>query len=688
MRIYFLLLFFAGSVIRNPAYTQSTDQIHYENRELIAGFLESEDMNADDYESVIESIEYLYQYPLNLNSASEQELLMIPFLNPFQINSLIEYRDTEGDFLSIYELGLVYGFTEELIMRILPYLKLDELKPAYYPELKNMFLYGHHQATLSLRRVIEKQAGFEKFDSVNNDYVYPGNPWRYYMKYSYTSSGLLDAGITMEKDPGEDFFKGSNKKGFDYYSAHMAVNNAGPIKKLIIGDYRLQCGQGLTLWSGMAPGKSSLPLNVIKRGDPLKKYSSTDENNFFRGLAGVVDIGNFSITTFLSVKNIDVNITDTLENGDIMFSSFQTGGYHRTSAEIYDENSLNEKSWGSYITYRKGRLKVGLSLINYTFNKYRQESDQLYRAHDFTGNHLLNSGTDYTFTLGRIQFAGEFSYGNEKLAAINSAVLQVNKFASFAFMYRFYPPGYFALRSSAISEGSYNSNESGLYTGTVIKPVAGLTISAYTDLFRFPWATFRADASSSGYDILIESDYSVSKVIKMSMRLKHEGYEKAGRVEIERNSLLAWVKYTGLRYNFSYEMNGNLTLKTRMDYVKVKEEDIEPDEGFMIYQDIICHMEKIPLSLYFRYAYFHTDSYISRIYAYEQEPTASFSSTALYDKGNRSYLMIRYNYKSKISLWLRFAATNYRNKEIIGSGNDLISSNSRHELKFQLTAKF
>jgi len=172
------------------------------------------------------------------------------------------------------------------------------------------------------------------------------------------------------------------------------------------------------------------------------------------------------------------------------------------------------------------------------------------------------------------------------------------------------------------------------------------------------------------------------------MRLKHEGYEKTVSVESEHNSLLAGVKYTGLRYNFSYEMNGNLTLKTRVDYVRVKEEKIDPDEGFMIYQDIICHMEKLPLSLYFRYAYFHTDSYKSRIYAYEQETTASFSSTALYDQGNRSYLMMRYNYNSKISLWLRFAATHYRNKEIIGSGNDLIASNSRHELKFQLTAKF
>ena len=41
----------------------------------------------------------------------------------------------------------------------------------------------------------------------------------------------------MENDPGEDFFRGDNPQGFDFYSAYVMVNNAGPVKTFLAGDY-------------------------------------------------------------------------------------------------------------------------------------------------------------------------------------------------------------------------------------------------------------------------------------------------------------------------------------------------------------------------------------------------------------------------------------------------------------------
>ena len=63
---------------------------------------------------------------------------------------------------------------------------------------------------------------------------------------------IMLVSFTGEKDAGEEFFQGSQKNGFDFYSAHLFVQGFGTIKQLAIGDFQAQFGQGLTFWSGLA----------------------------------------------------------------------------------------------------------------------------------------------------------------------------------------------------------------------------------------------------------------------------------------------------------------------------------------------------------------------------------------------------------------------------------------------------
>ena len=55
----------------------------------------------------------------------------------------------------------------------------------------------------------------------------------------------MSIGFTMEKDAGEEFFKGKQSTGFDFYSAHCYIRNLGILKSLAIGDYHVSFGQGL-----------------------------------------------------------------------------------------------------------------------------------------------------------------------------------------------------------------------------------------------------------------------------------------------------------------------------------------------------------------------------------------------------------------------------------------------------------
>ena len=182
-------------------------------------------------------------------------------------------------------------------------------------------------------------------------------------RYRYQFRNNLSFGLTAEKDPGEQFFGENQKYGFDFYSAHAYVKDLGKIKKAVIGDYQVQFGQGLTTWSGLAFGKSAIVRNVKKRGVGLKPYTSVDENIFMRGGAATVGLDKFELTGFASYKSIDGNIvTDTTENIDeVVFSSFQRTGYHRTPGEIEDKDVLHELNTGGHLAYKSEKANIGIS---------------------------------------------------------------------------------------------------------------------------------------------------------------------------------------------------------------------------------------------------------------------------------------------------------------------------------------
>ena len=91
-----------------------------------------------------------------------------------------------------------------------------------------------------------------------------------------------------------------------------------------------------------------------------------------------------------------------------------------------------------------------------------------------------------------------------------------------------------------------------------------------------------------------------------------------------------------------------------------------------------------PFSGVLRLQYFETDGYNSRIYAYENDVLYSYSIPAFYDKGYRYYVTFNYDLTQKLSFWLRWAQTIYRDKTSIGSGLDEIDGNKRSEIKFQV----
>ncbi len=184
---------------------------------------------------------------------------------------------------------------------------------------------------------------------------YEGNRFRYYSRYRFEASDRFSAGITAEKDPGEAFFKGSNKTGFDFYSGHVSLNFKGPVQNITVGDFIVRSGQGLVLWQGFTTGKSVYTLDILKTSQGVRPYTSVDENFFFRGVSTSFKWGKANLNLFYSSKNTDANQIIS-ENGNLEFTSLQTSGYHRTDSEIEDEKSVKRTT-----DRRSCRIYISLS---------------------------------------------------------------------------------------------------------------------------------------------------------------------------------------------------------------------------------------------------------------------------------------------------------------------------------------
>src|SRR5665647_1136361 len=283
-----------------------------------------------DYDTFYEELMYFSENKINLNKTTRDELERLPFLSDIQVENIISHIYRFGALKTIYELQLIDGLDMTDIRRMLPFVVvgegIDSNKKIYWRDLTR---YGKNDLFFRFDKGLETKEGYQFLPEEDentaeaNDKKYVGNALYHSLKYRFHYKDRVQVGFTAEKDAGEQFI-GKTNNGYDFYSITAQLKDFGKFKTIVVGDFRANFGQGLVLRTDFGMGKSSYVLNVIPRNSGLKKYGSTDENNFFRGVGATVHLGRFDVTAFYSNKMIDGDTT----NGS--FSSMYKTGLHRT----------------------------------------------------------------------------------------------------------------------------------------------------------------------------------------------------------------------------------------------------------------------------------------------------------------------------------------------------------------------
>ena len=659
--IIFIILFFYSSSL----FSQ-TDTNYTATEDILNNLLEeSQDENISS--DLYDILEDLIQNPVNINTASNEDLQRIPNIDFSTAEQIINHRRKYGFFFSTSELYAIKEIPTDIVKKIIPFVTVSESavsinKNSSGSLLSNSKIYFRSRT----KNELQTTKGF-----IENKFA--GSNLNLYNRLQIRMNDNYQIGILTDKDAGE-------KDLNEFTSAHFFAKDLGHLKNLVIGDYYLEFGQGLTLWNAYGFSKGADAVYPVKKSDrKIVPYTSSSENNFLRGIAGIIDFNPLSVSIFYSKNKFDANIDEA--TGEI--TSTPLTGLHRTDTEISERKTGEETLIGERIDFSNENLfKIGILHYQSAFNHPFRPSS----VYDIEGDKFNYTSTAYDIFFSNINFFGEAVYDGTSVASITNLQLSFSRNLQFVSSVRSYPRNFVNLHGFSFGERSgAGTNEFGIYNGLRWRLPFGI-LNLYYDQFKFPYADFDNPLPSEGNEIFVELDSKPFNKVETLIRYKNERKELSFVVEDDKLILLR--KRENFRLEISYDISKQLRWKSRFEYnlYSVKDADLY-EKGFLFFQDL-RFIPTSNLNIYGRIVFFKTDSFNSAIYEYENDLTGILTNVAMYGEGTRLYFLLRYKVLSHIALSIKYSETYKPKEKTLGSGYSEINGNLDNRVSLQLDMSF
>jgi hypothetical protein len=312
---------------------------------------DEESMGEEAWLQYIEQLEWLHSHPLAINTATPEDMALLPFLTPAQIEAIQAYVHLDGPMKSLGELALIPAIDYHT-RQVLPLFftvghtkRSDGKKGGWF---RNM----HNTVDSRMDIPLYYRKGYQTGK-------YAGSPLYNRIRHSLESDHV-NIGAHVKKDPGERFY--------DSFGGYAMIHNKGIVRTAIIGDYRAGWGEGLVISRGTSTSKSNLMSNTSQGIRPMTGMA---ESGFLRGVA--ITLGrqadwnqrpkfSMSGTLFASYRALDATL-DAEGNAKTIVEN----GYHRTETEIAKKNNLPQVVI-DFITSHHGRSQTAYFYMQYCNN--------------------------------------------------------------------------------------------------------------------------------------------------------------------------------------------------------------------------------------------------------------------------------------------------------------------------------
>ncbi|MCL2245993.1 MAG: type II secretion system protein GspK [Lentimicrobiaceae bacterium] len=675
-RLLFLLLFFPFTLQAQLDSTSS--RIYFEE----TFFEDFEYLSIEEETDFIEELSEFYETleKININDLAPDVAFSILKISDYQYYQLQKYIAENGFLVSVYELASVEGFTVEYVQLLAPYITAVAVDKALKRTFKSLFKHPKHKLLMRYAQVLEKKAGYDK----NRTTHYVGTPQQYVFRYNFSASEHITLGFSGKKNAGEEFFKGSQKQGFGFYSVHLQVKKIGILQSVIAGDYRLHFGQGMIMGNGFMNNASG---EIRKTGAVLRPVTAMSQSNFLRGIA--LQLGNYKYngTLFYGHRFYDGNVVEVEPEQLAFEGAISSTGLYRTEAELKKRNALFNRVYGVHFHANFKPFKVGTQVMRSEFSLPVLPSTKPYQYFDFSGKGLCNISVDYQVLIKHHILFGEFAASSTKgYGILQGAIFKVDPRIKCAALFRHYSKNFAALDGKPYSKNSKLNNETGLLLTSEIILSKKINMTALFDIYQFHWLKYLIDKPIPYIDVSLLFDMALTRNCALLVRYTYKTQNKNFKEEQPYNQILETQQHR-LRVVFSYTFLQYLQFKSEISGIYNKNTHKNEDLfGMLVYQDVGINIAKIGLDFKLRLALFDTDTYDERLYAYENDLSYTFTINSYYYRGCKSYFILkwkgnRFEIQGKISRLLFF------NKNQISSGLELIDAPHKTEVKVQMVIK-
>lgn len=279
--------------------------------ELVEQLMDEDENSSFQWDTHFEELSELRENPININTATKEQLERFPFLSDQLVENILYYLYKYGPMLTRNELWMIEDIDRQTIHYLLPFIYFETPeKEQYKPNIKRILKYGKQELSTRVDIPFYTKAGYQQYPAEtlkkNPNKQYLGYGYYHNLRYSFHYRDQIYAGITAEKDAGEPFFTGQNKKGYDFYSLYLLIRNIGHIKTLALGNYRVSYGYGLVINTDFGMGKTATLSTLGNKSRGIRKHSSTDEYNYFQGMAVSYKLAKrWTLDGFYSYRKMD-----------------------------------------------------------------------------------------------------------------------------------------------------------------------------------------------------------------------------------------------------------------------------------------------------------------------------------------------------------------------------------------------
>ena len=562
--------------------------------------------------------------------------------NPINLNDSTElYRIRELNLLSEKDLNLITSHCQSQQLISIYQLQtleiqieaLKRIKDFIYIPIKDSPIAPTNKSTVYVGLQFQTP---QRSGSINK--VYIGSPIKTHIRYRTPLKKGWRLGLNLEKDLGEPLWYQND--GANNIALNLTYKGKGKLRKVLLGKYDISIGEGLFFGTSY---RINNPYFLSYKPTSIAKLTlSSKEYNYFEGATAQWRIRNTNINVFTSHRNLNGN------------SSIDKTGLFRTKKEMENRKTFKENIIGVQIGRHHKQNTFSWAGIVY--------NSELYTAKNRFLQSFYASKSYYNIT-----YSGEFALQDlDDWAILQKLNISVSDNSLFTVQFR-------SRKDSVFNEykSDYCSFSNGYENGVYYAFQHNLNEKWQ---FRLAFEDFKSNSAKITEPHYPKGNKILSEILRQSEQRKFT-------VQFLYKNIENSEQINKLRFFYQEELSDRIRWNTKLNLIK-EGENTNSSLQSNFYWNSLNEKNKVNFS----FCLFNTES--ESIYCQAPYFYGSYNSRFLSGKGNTASLSFQKKIDRSLKAGIQITQINYYDREVIGTGNEMIDSNSKIEFSVYLNWKY